>query len=208
MEIRAFTTPGLVKPVNEDILGLDCVGNELKACLCDGHWGKQAACLACQVVMKNFPLSKKRAFSVFNQIQSELFRSNSTLNPPETSVLAIQIDMSKLIMTLASYGDCRLLIVRQNRILYSLPTYSTWLGALSYQIIRNRLAVKKATIFRRFRLTKGDKIYIFTDGIDECVYETPTIPHDWIIKHSASAIINRVYSHGAQDNASLIILKC
>jgi serine/threonine protein phosphatase PrpC len=206
--ITAFTTPGLAKPINEDVVGINNIESQTIFCLCDGHWGRQAAKLACQAFITEFPSSKTQAVSILNSIQFKLFSLPKNDKPSETSVLAIRFDPVKLQICYVSYGDCRMLIARKNKIIFTLPTLPTWLGALSYTGARNRLPVSKGTFFGSVILKKTDRIYLFTDGVDECVYDTPTISHSWLIRHSGPEIYNQIVRFGAEDNASLIIFKC
>jgi len=199
-----FTTPGLVKSVNEDVVGI----NQNIICICDGHWGTQAAILACKTLANHFPTSRFQAVATLKTIQEKLFKIQKNPDPPETSVLAIKINIKNHSFIYISYGDCRLLVSRKNRIFFSLPTCPTWLGALSHQKTRNRLSVDQATLFGTKKLHPNDQLFLFTDGVDECIYETPTIPHTWLIKHSPDQILSRIQKHGAQDNASLVIVKC
>lgn len=206
--LTVLSTPGLVKPENEDVLAVNTVGHETQICLCDGHWGKTAADLACSTLISHFPTSRLRALRLLRQIERRLFTSSSGNQPPETSVLSVKVDTSSRRLTYMGYGDCRLLVARSDRIIFSLPPVATWLGALSYRSQRGRLPVKTALIYGSIALKEHDTVLLFTDGIDECIYNQPTIPHSWLVKHTASQILKRVLSHGAEDNASLIILKC
>ncbi|MFA6512555.1 MAG: hypothetical protein WCV86_05565, partial [Patescibacteria group bacterium] len=204
-----ITTKGLVKHVNEDVVAVADTDTSLAICICDGHWGDSAAKLASSTLISKFPKSKTEAIGILSRIEHQLFdQFRDTANPPETSVLAIQIDRHNLRLHYLGYGDCRLLISRKYRILLDLPTAPTWLGPLSYQKIRNRLPVQKAARYGMIRLRKDDRIQLFTDGIDECVYETPTLSRRWLIRHTPSEILSRVIAKGAQDNASLVLFEC
>lgn len=203
MKLSITTIKG-VKPVNEDVIGHLCS----VVCLCDGHWGDQAAKLACKSILNNFPTSKVQAVQLLESIQEALFQLRTNENPPETSVAAINMDIYARVITILGYGDCRLLIVRNKKIVFSLKTRPTWLGALSHLQIRKRLSPRKGIIFKKMQLQAGDRVMMFTDGVDECVYEKPTIPHQWIATHSQKEIFERILKHGAEDNASLIIFRC
>lgn len=203
MFLEKITTKG-IKPVNEDVIGH--LGSSI--CLCDGHWGDQAAKLACKSILNNFPTSKTQAIQLLESIQEALFQLQTNENPPETSVVATKINVFSKVITILSYGDCRLLIVRDKKIVFSLKTRPTWLGALSHLQIRKRLSPREGIVFKKMHLQTEDRVVMFTDGVDECVYEKPTIPHHWIATHSQKEIFKRILKHGAQDNASLITFRC
>ncbi len=203
MKLSITTIKG-VKPVNEDVIGH--LGSVV--CLCDGHWGDQAAKLACKSILNNFPASKAQAIQLLENIQNALFQLQTNKNPPETSVVATKMNVSTRVITILSFGDCRLLIAHNNKIVFSLKTRPTWLGALSHLQIRKRLSPGKGIIFKKMQLQAGDKVVMFTDGVDECVYEKPTIPHLWIATHNKRQIFKRILKHGAEDNASLITFRC
>ena len=135
---------------------------------------------------------------------------------PETSLLAVEID-SKNQLTILSYGDCRLMVSRKEKIVFQLKTIKTWLGAFSFLGLRNRLSVNKAIIFKRITCKTNDLVWLFTDGIDECVYEKPTISFIWLAKTGSNhsnvkmiikKVVEEVKRFGAEDNASIAIIKC
>jgi hypothetical protein len=99
-------------------------------------------------------------------------------------------------------------MVRRQKIIYSLPTLQTWLGPLSYDGRRGRLPPKTGAIFIQKHFYQSDRIMLFTDGVDECIYQIPTIKHLWLAQHSLKAIYGRIFHHGAEDNASLIDIQC
>lgn len=215
MELKFFSTKGLVKKINEDQIRRRNLKDKIIVVLCDGHWGKSAAVFVSNQIVSNFPQNKNQAQILLENLQARLFENYQKTDldpeldkPPETSVIAIQFDKKSKELKIFSYGDCRGLICRNEKIINKIKTRKTWLGAFSHLGLRNRLSIKPGLIYKKISLKTGDKVWLFTDGIDECTYETPTITHDWIVKHSKQQILLRVLKHGAEDNASLIILKC
>ena len=208
VSLAAFTTPGLVKTVNEDALGIRFSPNEITVCICDGHWGQLAAQFACQTFLNRpFPSDKNRAIKILDSIQTRLFRLQDSPKPPETSVLAVKINLGFNTLHFVSYGDCRLMISRDHHPIFNLPTCPTWLGALSFKNLRHRIPVSQATQFGSVTLKKTDRVLLFTDGVDECVYEPPTISNSWLASHTPDQILNRICRHGAQDNATFVNLQ-
>lgn len=218
------TCTGLIKKINEDKIGIRISGKTTKVCVCDGHWGKEAATLAKKVCLADkFPRSKQTSIKLVAEIQKEIFEKFGFKNmdperdfTPETSLLAIKIN-SKKQLSIVSYGDCRLIITRKSKLIFKLKTNQTWLGAFSFLGIRHRIPVKKATIYKSIICESGDTILLFTDGIDECKYEHPTIPLKWLAlivtenikpKIILSKIFSKVRYYGAEDNASIAIIKC
>jgi serine/threonine protein phosphatase PrpC len=62
----------------------------------------------------------------------------------------------------------------------------------------------------------NDTVLLFSDGVDECIYEKPTIGIEHIANivntlHDPSlifdALMTEVFEYGAEDNASLSIIK-
>lgn len=213
MELKFFTTRGLVKKINEDQIRRRIFKNKVIVCLCDGHWGKEAAILVSNKIVKSFPSTEAQAQLLLKNLQKDLFRQcgkkilDSELDkPPETSIIAAELKDKTL--KILSYGDCRGIISRKNKIIFKSSTQKTWLGAFSHLGLRKRLSIESGLVFKKINLKLSDKIWLFTDGVDECIYEKATIPHTWIVKHSRQQILSRVLRNGAEDNASLVILKC
>lgn len=220
-----FTTRGFIKKLNEDQIGIRIFGDKTRICICDGHWGREAAIItkiAC-LNTKSFPSSKSTAIELVESIQKAIFDKFGRLNmdpekdfTPETSLLAAEID-SKNHLTIISYGDCRLMISNNKKILFKLETVKTWLGAFSFLGLRNRTSVKKSVIFKKLVCKSNDLIWLFTDGIDECKYEKPTITLKWLaetglkfknLETITKKVIKKVENYGAEDNASIAIIKC
>src|SRR3989344_4463192 len=220
-----FTTKGLIKKINDDSIGIRVSEDLTRVCVCDGHWGKEAALQAKKdcLLIKNFPTNSRAALSLINGIQMKLFKRFGRLKmkpekdfTPETSLLTVELSKNNE-LRIISYGDCRLMVTRQGKIIFKIKTINTWLGAFSFLGLRNRITVKKATIFKKIVCQSGDLIWIFTDGVDECIYEKPTISLKWLAKtglqdDDLKKIINIVMGEirrlGAEDNASIAIIKC
>lgn len=191
--------------------------------LCDGHWGAAGASNVMSALLKltDFPKTKAAAIAVVRKIEKDLHQQfghpkmdeNKDFTP-ETSLLAVELTNGKL--TIFSYGDCRLMISRHGKIIYRHAVKKTWLGVFSFLGLRKRLSSYKATQFKKIACQKGDLIWLFTDGIDECHYEKSTISFAWLaktgratknLKTVANKVLREVENFGAEDNASLAILR-
>lgn len=224
--VMGVTTLGLKKQENEDVLGFfkNEVSEDIRLCIADGHWGSEMSKLLVDEWLNKslaFPESRDSAITATKNIELSHFEkfgksemnSNTDLTP-EASFTAIEIN-KKGKLTIVSYGDCRLLVFRQGKVIYRLKTIPTWLGAFSYLGMRNRLSVAQALIFDSFDLQRDDLVLLYTDGVDECVYETPTLgENDFLdavqvqsLEGIADELMAKVFSHGAEDNASLIIYR-
>lgn len=220
-----FTTRGFAKKLNEDQIGIRIFGDKTRICICDGHWGTEAALIACKTCLdiKSFPNNRSTTIELVESIQKAIFDKFGRLNmdpekdfTPETSLLAVEIDSNNQ-LSIISYGDCRLMISNNKKILFKLKTVKTWLGAFSYLGLRNRTSVRKSVIFKKLVCKSNDLIWLFTDGIDECKYEKPTITLKWLAETGSKfknletitkKIIKKVENCGAEDNASIAIIKC
>lgn len=217
------TTVGLVKHLNEDRLGCLTHKQELRMAIADGHWGEQAADMLVKHWLKTnltFPTDVKNAISETRKVETKLFKrfGQAKMNPeadftPEASFTVIQVTGNKL--RSISYGDCRMLIVRSGKVQHKLKTKETWLGAFSRLGLRSRLAVNQALIFEEWILKKNDLVVLFSDGVDQCVYETDTLSNQFLAKQtirrtlekSFDQIMAAVFTAGAEDNATLAVLK-
>lgn len=216
------TTLGLAKTTNEDRLGYLEKNSTLRICIADGHWGDDAADKIVRYWLDSamqFPTTHAEAVSASRTIESLLFDAfgHEKMNPdhdrtPEAAFIVIELDQHQL--RIISYGDCRLLVARHGAPFYQLPTVATWLGAFSQLGLRDRARIDDALVYNSLDLNPGDTIVLFTDGIDECVYEVPTISPE-TVAHIASSqppqqafdtILKDVFAHGAEDNASLAII--
>lgn len=217
------TTIGLVKQHNEDTVG--CVLNKdlIRICIVDGHWGSETGRFIVKHWLKSevaFPNSSTEAIRETKRIEKELFRmfGKTQMDPnkdftPEASFIAVEIIKKRI--SIVNYGDCRLLVVNNGTMKFNLEVSDTWLGAFSHLQLRKRLPVDRATKFKKTQLIKGDFVFLFTDGIDQCVYEKNTISFDFISSQSKlndlskifDKLIGEVFANGAQDNASLVIFR-
>lgn len=218
------TTVGLVKKSNEDALGGLIEKDTIRICIIDGHWGDEAARIIRDYWLDAgliFPRSVEAAARATERVEEELFLKfgkenmdeNRDLTPEAAFVTAERIRNT---MRIVSYGDCRLLVIRNRHVIYELKTQETWLGAFSRLGLRQRLAVKKAVIFDKLPILKDDLIIMFSDGVDQCVYGRPTISKDRVIELAGScknpselfdALIGEVFLNGAEDNASLVVIR-
>lgn len=218
------STTGLVKEINEDRAGYVTSATCLRLCLADGHWGAAAAAMSVNhwLAVPVFPSSSDAAYAITSRLEAKLYElfGKPHMDPsldltPETSFLALEQCGERL--RVVSYGDCRLLIVRNGSVAYSHATNPTWLGAFSYLGLRDRKSVSEAVIYNEYQLQPGDVICTFSDGIDECIYETPTIGWDILArlasdptltaKEAFNAILDLVVDNGAEDNATLAIIR-
>ena len=216
------TTVGLKKNTNEDFIEASCTNGVVRFCVCDGHWGHDAA----QVVgnfwlgdVLRFPESKEAAISLTKKIEEKLFGmfGYKHMNPeqdfsPETAFISGEVRDGYL--TAVSYGDCGLIIVEDGNLLYSALKRQTWLGAFSYLGVRHRISVEEGVVFIKTPLTENTRVCAFTDGIDECIYEKITITHEELANLCTAGdmlscmqnVMQKVENYGAEDNASLLIV--
>lgn len=217
------TTAGLVKQNNEDSIGCSINKDFIRICIADGHWGNDASRLIVNHWLKNkvmFPNSSIQALRETKIIENKLFNifGKFRMDPdkdftPEASFIAIEIIRDKI--SIVNYGDCRLLIANNGITKFNLEGNSTWLGAFSHLNLRKRLSVNQGTKFLKMKCGKDDFLFLFTDGVDQCVYEKDTISFDYISRLSRNidlskifdVLIGEVFANGAQDNASLGIFR-
>lgn len=217
------TTAGLVKQNNEDHIGCSINKDFIRICIADGHWGDDASRLIVNHWLKDkviFPKSSIQAVRETKIIENKLFNifGKFRMDPdndftPEASFIAVEIIGDKL--SIVSYGDCRLLIANNGITKFHLEGNSTWLGAFSHLHLRKRLSVNQVTKFLQIQCGKDDFVFLFTDGVDQCVYEKDTISFDFISSQSKNIdlsktfdkLISEVFANGAQDNASLGIFR-
>ncbi len=219
--IAYISLPGLVKPTNEDRLEYWTQDHAMGACIADGHWGEEAAQQAVSFWKDNgVPDSREMAIQKTSELERKLYASfgkpimdQEADLTPETAFIGINISGNRL--DIASYGDCRLLVVSNARIKYSLEQKSTWLGAFSHLGLRGRMAVKDGLVYESVPLDEEDYVIMFTDGLDECIYERPTIRHEVIAesfklvrpKKILESLVSLAFSYGAEDNISALIYK-
>ncbi len=209
---------GSVKTDNEDSLGYRQDGERLRVALADGHWGATAAA-ACTEHWLAHDEAFAKPKKTMKDLQQALARAYDTPNPsvektrtPEASILAIEIDEQRC-MNVVSYGDCRLVVVRDGEAVYRGPLQPTWIGLFSSLGMCGRLSVETATQVESFWLRPRDVVALYTDGVDECVYETPTLnvvpflSQDGSTSDMADALFAAIYDAGAEDNASIAIIR-
>ena len=222
--ICLMTTTGLSKESNEDSIGLVRDGGNTIVSIGDGHWGKEAAEIATEQILSSpdtFPGNRDEAIEVSESIEkliyakfgAKLMDENSDFTP-ETSFASVRINKNG--MDVFGYGDCRVIVVRSGKVVYRMNIEETWIGVFSRLGLRGRKSVSEATLFERVPIKKGDIIMLYTDGVDECIYEVPTISMDDIVaivdqnktaEQIAQALMDEVFNYGAEDNASMAILK-
>jgi serine/threonine protein phosphatase PrpC len=217
------TTTGLVKATNEDRLGCITGSATTRLCIADGHWGDKAA----ESIIKHwisedmvFPYTRDAAIDAVRQDEDTLHAAfgRPNMDPehdftPEAGFIAAELSGATL--SVVSYGDCRLFVARNGTIIFQNVLDATWLGAFSRLGLRQRVPVDIATRFERVTVQQNDLLFLFTDGVDECVYETPTLAWSFMAGLAAlknpedifDAILAEVFANGAEDNASLAILK-
>lgn len=218
-----FSTKWLKKSLNEDtIWALNCK-NKFIACICDWHWWDEASNIVKKFILskKNkFPNNEKQWVVYLKKVEKIIFKKywKNNLNwvtdiTPETSLIWIEINQNRL--KILSYWDCRWFIINKDSII-EIQKNNSWLWSFSYLWLRNRLPVLDNIYFKKFNLEKWDIIILFTDWVDECVYEKPTISIENILKISYQSITNKkiiksifneVFENWAEDNASFMILK-
>lgn len=208
---------GLKKKVQEDVLFVD--EKQDLFVIADGHWGKEAAEIAVQFISQNPEFqTKENAIEFIKKIELELFQKfgkeemdKDVDTPPETSILAARIISDTL--HLLSYGDCYSYLVRSGEIISLNSQKPTWLGAFSYLGLRNRQSVEQSLEFKEIEIQKGDILLLMTDGITECVYETPTISEEDILKviqektnskQIVRELVEKAYECGGEDNIAVI----
>lgn len=212
------TRVGLENKINEDAVGyLINEDGSVRISIADGHWGSEAAtrCLEywLSISAENNPIES------MEQLEAALAErfavpspDSKTTKTPETSTLTITIDPDNN-MNVVGYGDCRLSVVRDEHVVYRYETTASWLGLFSSLGMRDRILAKNATVAESVSLHAGDTILLYTDGVDECVYETPTLDVESFVTPGATptqihdAIMEAVFSHGAQDNATIVVLR-
>lgn len=217
------TTTGLKKDVNEDQSSVAVIADAIRFCVADGHWGAAAAerCVAFWTSEAlTFPHIRENAVKLTLELEQLLYAEFGTQDmdenrdfTPEAAFIAGEISGDKI--TLVSYGDCRAMLIRSRQILYSVQESQTWLGAFSHLGLRNRQAVTEGLVFDVITRETGDTFCVFTDGIDECVYETPTLSRESIaelisdkpIEQSIQSLMEAVDAAGAEDNATVLIVQ-
>ncbi|MCC6639243.1 SpoIIE family protein phosphatase [Candidatus Falkowbacteria bacterium] len=215
------STNGLKKQINEDSVGYCITKKSLRICIADGHWGTQASKFITKSLLNpmfHFPVTKIQSRQITEKLEHMLYKKlkkhmmDEEKNfSPEASFIAIEISNNTLLVT--SYGDCRMLVANKGKLKFQIKMTRTWLGVFSYLGLRKRISVKNAIQFKKIKLKKNDIVILFTDGVDECIYEKPTISFKKIALYSNNStphatfnfIFKKIFEYGAEDNASLVI---
>lgn len=212
------TRVGFVKEVNEDAVGYFArEDGTLRISIADGHWGQEAAAECVEYWISgsidNDPLeSMKKLETALAERFAVPSPNAGTTRTSEASTLTVTIHPDRR-MDVVGYGDCRLSVVRDGHVVYRYNTMATWLGLFSAIGLRDRISTKSGTVIESVALLAGDTILLYTDGVDECIYETPTLDVESFAIPSATslqihdAIMDAVFSHGAEDNATIAVLR-
>jgi len=217
------STNGLKKERNEDAIGYFNNTNTTRLCVADGHWGSSAS----RFIVKHwlnpllkFPTNVNESRRETKKVEYLLYKKfgKSKMNEekdftPESSFVVAEI--SDNYVRIVSYGDCRMLIANNGELKFNMKVTDTWIGAFSHLGLRRRISTEKATLFKKLKLTKNDYIFLFTDGVDQCIYEKNTISLKEIALSSRNnsvgdafnIIFKKVFNYGAEDNASLALYK-
>lgn len=212
------TNVGLVKSLNEDAVGYLTKEDGLtRIAIADGHWGPEAASACVEFWMNDS--AHDNPLASMEELEALLAKRFAMPSPdPETtktsesSTLTVTIYPDKR-MTIIGYGDCRMCVVRDGVVIYRYTTSATWIGLFSSLGLRGRIPAKTGTVVESVLLQSGDTIVMYTDGVDECVYEVPTLSVEDFVRPGLTpmnihdAIMDAVFQHGAEDNATLAILK-
>lgn len=218
------TTAWLIKHLNEDRIWYILNENMFRACLCDGHWWTEAAEITYETLLSDdihFPKNKEESILLLKWIEQIIYWKHGDPlltwedweKTPESSIISFEI--SHKILRLITYGDCRFFILRGDYT-FQTPMIQSWIWSFSYLKLRNRLTVENWAFYWEFNISPWDIILMFSDGIDECVYEKPTIPISKIcetarqtlsIEEKINILLNEVYENGAEDNASIGIFR-
>jgi serine/threonine protein phosphatase PrpC len=217
------TTTGSRRETNEDRVGFAEDSGVIRLCVTDGHWGDTAADFVAQrMLITAAPKNRDEARKLIGKIEKSLWeRFGSDKNPdantdktPETSFIAAWYNKVNKSLVVVGYGDVRCMIVgAQKNIL--IPITNTWLGSFSLLGLRDRISVKEALFFGEYTLSSSDKIILYSDGVDECVYETKTITTEELagimrssdnVGAASESIFKKIFLCGAEDNASIALL--
>lgn len=217
------STNGLKKERNEDAVGYFSDKNISRICIADGHWGNSVS----QFIIKywlnpllKFPKNIKESRREAKKIEYLLYKKfgKPSMNEekdftPEASFIVTEISDNNV--RVVSYGDCRMLIANGGNLKFKMKVTDTWIGAFSYLGLRGRIPSEKATLFKKIKLVKNDCIFLFTDGVDQCIYEKDTISLKEIaslskndnLNNAFNIIFKKIFNYGAEDNASIAIYK-
>jgi serine/threonine protein phosphatase PrpC len=216
------TTIKGIKEFNEDSVMVATRRASTRVCVADGHWGADAAHHSTQFwnELAVFPVDMNHSIVATRELEGTLFKAfgRAGMNEdkdqtPESAFVALEL--IGVDMRFVSYGDCRMMVIRDKRIIIRNEPQQTWIGAFSFLGLRKRLPIGKALEFQQHQLKRGDILLLFSDGIDECTYEVPTLTDEFFeqvvvagdLREIHDTIMGAVLRHGAEDNASLVIVR-
>jgi serine/threonine protein phosphatase PrpC len=208
---------------NEDAIRAVHDSDGIRACIADGHWGDDAARQAVAFFTgAAAPASRQEAIAVAGQFEEQVYRQFGwgdmqdikVHRTPEAAVTSIAISDS--VLSIASYGDCGLLVARNQRVHYQMPQVASWLGCYSYLGLRERLPVSEAVVYKEVPLEQGDSVLLYTDGLSEWAHnEQPMITPEGLAYNmfgSAADIATRLArmaltqgSAGTEDDCTLFV---
>jgi len=209
------------KLINEDAVGICDNGSSTRICIADGHWGELAAQRIGSgwIDDQSFPVNRITAIIRTRQLETTIYdlfakpvMDTEQDKTPEAAFVAMSINNN--ILSFVSYGDCRIMVIRDGRIVVRNKPVATWLGAFSRLGMRNRLPIDEALEYQKVELLSGDTVLVFSDGVDQCVYETQTLSDSFFVDAVSLANANNIHDYimaevlrrGAEDNASLAVL--
>src|SRR5436309_3261056 len=119
--ITLGTTRGLAKPANEDRVGYFAQSDLTRLCISDGHWGDSAADMIVRHWLNDsllFRGTRDAAVAETKVLEHKLF---TTYGPPQMDekkdrtpeAAFIALELRGMAVRLVSYGDCRMLITRE-----------------------------------------------------------------------------------------------
>lgn len=210
-----------VKDVNEDRIGHTVIDDSEVICIADAHWGIGAAELVCRAFLEDIramPRDRDDALRIAADIEGNIYKDYSEESlSTEAAFITLFFNSHDNTITIAAYGDCRCMIIHPDGTFTTTRTTATWLGVNSRLRLRNRLSAREALVWEQLKVSAGDKVIVFSDGIDECIYEQPTISYKELANicvqsetppELAKTIFEKVTFFGAEDDASLGIVFC
>jgi serine/threonine protein phosphatase PrpC len=143
----ASTVTG-IKQSNEDSVTVAMRDASTRVCVADGHWGAEAAHLSVQFwsELAVFPVDKKSSLAPTRELECALFKTLGWANmneerdrTPESAFVALEL--IGVDMRFVSYGDCRIMVIRDKHIIIRNKPQQTWIGAFSFLGLRRRLPI-------------------------------------------------------------------
>ncbi|HYH74549.1 MAG TPA: SpoIIE family protein phosphatase [Candidatus Saccharimonadales bacterium] len=165
---------GLSPHSNEDAIKVHIDNSGIRACMADGHWGDAAARKAVDFMLDAaVPSARREAIAIVGELEEQVYRElgrgtmrdTSADRTPEAAVTSIAVRGD--VLHVASYGDCGLLVARNQQVHYAMPQSATWLGCYSYLGLRARMPIREALVYEEIPLQAGDSVLLYTDGLTE-----------------------------------------